>query len=142
MNKPPITEARDNDLRFSEAAMQRAAERAREIALKTGTPLVVNRNGVLEHLHPTDTRTTMLAQEPSAPYSTGDFSMNAKEIISSALKLSPAERFELIEQISRSLDRPDPELDQLWSIEAEKRLAAYRSGQVRGIPASVVLGDF
>jgi putative addiction module component (TIGR02574 family) len=72
----------------------------------------------------------------------GDFSMNTKEIINSALKLSPAERFDLIEQISRSLDRPDPELDQLWIAEAERRLTAYRAGQVQGIPASVVLGDF
>ncbi len=67
--------------------------------------------------------------------------MNTEEIINSALKLSPAERFELIEQISRSLDRPDPELDLLWIAEAERRLTAYRAGQVQGIPAAIVLGD-
>jgi hypothetical protein len=68
MNKRPIAEARDSDLRFSEAAMRRAAERAREVAQKTGTKLVVERNGVLEYLLPTDTRTAALAQEPPAPY--------------------------------------------------------------------------
>lgn len=68
MNKRPIAEARDSDLRFSEAAMRRAAERAREVAQKTGTKLVVDRNGVLEYLHPTDTGAMPLVQEPPALY--------------------------------------------------------------------------
>ncbi|MCE5360423.1 addiction module protein [Candidatus Igneacidithiobacillus taiwanensis] len=68
--------------------------------------------------------------------------MNTKELIDSALKLSPAERFALMDQIAHSLDQPDPELDRLWIEEAERRLAAYRSGQVKGIPAEDVVGTF
>lgn len=68
--------------------------------------------------------------------------MNTKELIDSALKLSPTERFELIDELLHSLDRPDPELDRIWIEEAEHRLAAYRSGQVKGIPAQDVIGDF
>ncbi len=68
--------------------------------------------------------------------------MNPKELIDSALKLSPTERFELIDELLHSLDRPDPELDRIWIEEAEHRLAAYRSGQVKGIPAQDVIGDF
>jgi len=68
--------------------------------------------------------------------------MNAKTLIDSALKLPPAERFELIDELLHSLDRPDPEIDRLWIEEAERRLAAYRSGQVKGIPAEDVLGEF
>lgn len=68
--------------------------------------------------------------------------MNTKELIDSALKLPPAERFTLIDEIAHSLDQPDPELDRLWIEEAERRLAAYRAGQVKGIPAEDVVGKF
>jgi hypothetical protein len=52
MNKRPIEEAEDRDLRLSLAAIQRAAQRARELAAATGTSLVISRNGVVEHLMP------------------------------------------------------------------------------------------
>ena len=68
MNKRPITEARDSDLRLSEAAMQRAAERARELAHTTGTALVVSRNGVVEYLLAGEAASPALAQKPATPY--------------------------------------------------------------------------
>ena len=52
MNKRPIEEAEDRDLRFSHLALHRAAQRARELAAATGTALVISRNGVIEHLEP------------------------------------------------------------------------------------------
>jgi hypothetical protein len=52
MNKQPIEQAQDRDLRLSLAALQRAAQRARELAAATGTSLVISRNGVVEHLMP------------------------------------------------------------------------------------------
>ena len=67
--------------------------------------------------------------------------MGTKTLIDSAMKLGPAERFELIDELLHSLDRPDPELDRIWIEEAERRLAAYRTGRVQGIPASDVVGE-
>jgi len=52
MNKRPIEQASDRDLRLSQAALQRAAQRARELAAATGTAVVISRNGVIEHLNP------------------------------------------------------------------------------------------
>ena len=52
MNKRPIEEAEDRDLRLSHLASQRAAQRARELAVATGTALVISRNGVIEYLSP------------------------------------------------------------------------------------------
>ena len=52
MNKLPIAQAKDRDLRLSLAALQRAAQRAREVAAATGTALVISRNGVIEHIVP------------------------------------------------------------------------------------------
>lgn len=54
--------------------------------------------------------------------------MRTEEIIEQAIKLKPAERFDVVEQILHSLDRPNPEVDRIWQVEAEKRLAAYRAG--------------
>jgi len=52
MNARPLHEARNPDLRSSLPALQRAARRAWEIAAQTGTAIVVNRNGVIEHIYP------------------------------------------------------------------------------------------
>ena len=45
-----LQQARSSSLKGTMAAMLRAAERARELAAQTRTALVVERNGVLEHL--------------------------------------------------------------------------------------------
>ena len=52
MNKQSIDEARDRDLRLSQVAMQRAAQRAYALAKATGTAIVVSHDGVIEHLRP------------------------------------------------------------------------------------------
>jgi putative addiction module component (TIGR02574 family) len=67
--------------------------------------------------------------------------MTTKTLLDSALKLPPSQRFELIEELVYSLDRPDPELDRIWLDEAQRRLAAHRSGQATGIPEGDVLGQ-
>lgn len=69
MNKQPIEQARDADLRCSSTALQRAALRAREVAMKTGTAIVVNHNGRLEYLVPEAlSADTIFVQEPSGDY--------------------------------------------------------------------------
>lgn len=52
MNKRPISEARDRDIRLSEVALQRAVQRAHDLARATGTSIVISRNGVVEHIEP------------------------------------------------------------------------------------------
>lgn len=68
--------------------------------------------------------------------------MNTKTMLDTALKLPPEERFALIDELLRSFDRTDPDLDRNWLEEAERRLAAYRSGLVQGIPAEDIVGPF
>lgn len=46
----PISRLKDADMRAAPAALVRAAQRAREIAARTGTPLIVTRNGKLVEL--------------------------------------------------------------------------------------------
>jgi putative addiction module component (TIGR02574 family) len=66
--------------------------------------------------------------------------MSYEKLIESAKKLDPATRFALVDEILHTLDKPDPEIDRLWIEEAERRLAAYRRGEVQGIPVEDVIG--
>ncbi|MCP4252125.1 MAG: addiction module protein [Candidatus Scalindua sp.] len=64
-----------------------------------------------------------------------------KQLITSALELKPQDRFYLIELLVRSLDKPDPEIDEIWLKEAEARLDAFRNGKTEGVPAEDVIGE-
>jgi hypothetical protein len=69
MKKPkPITQALNPDLRGSWPALQRAARRARELAIQTGTAIVVSRDGAIELIYPQRDATGPQAQEQTAPY--------------------------------------------------------------------------
>lgn len=52
MNPHHIKTARDADLRLSVAALQRAAQRARQVARQTGTAIVISHDGVVEAISP------------------------------------------------------------------------------------------
>ncbi|SDX47719.1 hypothetical protein SAMN05421644_10483 [Allochromatium warmingii] len=51
-NTKPLEQALNADLRGSWPALQRAAQRARELAAQTGTAIVVSRDGKIEHIQP------------------------------------------------------------------------------------------
>lgn len=68
MNTRPISEAQDTDLRLSQAALERAARRARELAAQTGTELIVSHNGVIERITVSSGPAALNIQEPSPPY--------------------------------------------------------------------------
>lgn len=50
MNKKRIEDAKDADMAKSLQALQRAAQRARSLAVQTGTDLIVQRGAKVEHL--------------------------------------------------------------------------------------------
>ena len=57
-------------------------------------------------------------------------STEAKALIEQARALPPQDRIALVEDVLNSLDRADPNIDQLWAREASDRLAAYRRGEL------------
>ncbi|MFH1562615.1 MAG: addiction module protein [Nitrospirota bacterium] len=65
----------------------------------------------------------------------------SKTLVENALQLKPQEKFVIIESLLLSLDEPNKKIDEIWAIEAEKRLAAYRSGKLKGIPFEKVFGE-
>lgn len=71
INKQPIEQANDADLRLSCAPMQRAALRARELAARTGTALVVSESGQVRRIAVEPLSSTDLqGLEPLPPYAT------------------------------------------------------------------------
>lgn len=68
MNTKTIDQANNADLRGSWQAIQRAAQRARELAAQTGTDLIVNRGGVIERIRPQPAPSHRVAHEPEAGY--------------------------------------------------------------------------
>ncbi len=64
-----------------------------------------------------------------------------ENILESALQLKAHERFFIIEGLLQSLDEPNHQLDEIWRVEAEKRLNAYRKGQLKTIHKEDIFDD-
>lgn len=71
MNTLPISQAKDADLRLSQAAMERTALRAHQLAAQTGTELIVSRNGVIERIKLQEISANSQAQGSPAPFYAG-----------------------------------------------------------------------
>ncbi len=65
--------------------------------------------------------------------------MNSKNIIQSALNLSPAERLLIIETLSQSLSEPNADMEKLWKEEVEQRYSAYLNGKIKTISYEEIL---
>ena len=61
------------------------------------------------------------------------------KILKDALSLRPAEKAELIDRLLSSLDKPDTEIDKLWTKEAEDRIDAYERGEIKAVALEKVL---
>lgn len=68
MNTKAINQAHNADLRGSWQALQRAAQRARELAAQTDTELIVSRGGAIERIKPLPDTASQQIQEPVMPY--------------------------------------------------------------------------
>ena len=64
------------------------------------------------------------------------------EIVESALALPPSARAILAEQLFESLDDMEQkEVDTAWINEIEKRVADYKAGKIKAIPAEQVFSE-
>ncbi len=59
--------------------------------------------------------------------------MSINEVLEQALGLKANERSKLIDELLKSLDKPDEELDKVWENEANKRLESYRKGELETV---------
>jgi len=68
--------------------------------------------------------------------------MDTKELLNEALQLRPAERLHLIELLTKSLDKPNPKIEQKWAEEAEKRYEALKADKVKTIPLNEIIKKY
>ncbi len=59
--------------------------------------------------------------------------MSTAEVIEQALKLKSADRYLLLEMLHSSLDKPDPEIDQVWHEEILRRINAFDEGRMETV---------
>ncbi len=67
---------------------------------------------------------------------------SAKTIINQALALTAEDRIAIAEQLLISLDKPDAEIDALWATEAENRLDAYCSENIKASTLEQVFSKY
>ncbi len=59
--------------------------------------------------------------------------MDSKNIIQTALTLSPAERVFIIDALSKSLSEPNKDIEKFWKEEVEKRFKSFMKGKIKTI---------
>jgi len=64
-----------------------------------------------------------------------------KSILDQALNMRPADKYIIIEGLLNSLDEPDKTIEEIWTIEAEKRLKAYKEGNLKTLTYEEVFGN-
>lgn len=67
--------------------------------------------------------------------------MQINEIIQEALRLPATARFEIVDQLMQSLDKPAPEIERIWGEEAVRRLVALDAGRGQAHAADEVFGQ-
>lgn len=67
---------------------------------------------------------------------------HSQAVMEQASQLTAHEKLEVVDALLASMDKPDPQIDQLWAIAAEDRLAAYRRGEIKALELSDVLAKY
>lgn len=59
--------------------------------------------------------------------------MGVNEIIEQALDLKASERFFIVDELMKSLDKPDEEIENAWIEESNSRLKLYDEGKLKTV---------
>jgi putative addiction module component (TIGR02574 family) len=59
--------------------------------------------------------------------------MSVREIIEQALDLKASDRFLIVDELIKSLDKPDEAIENVWVEEAQKRLQLYDEGKLETV---------
>lgn len=64
------------------------------------------------------------------------------KLLKKALVLPIQEKSELIDELIKSLDKPDPEIDELWKAEAEDRIDAHNDGKLSSVTVQEAISKY
>jgi len=65
--------------------------------------------------------------------------MNADELALEIKSWPDLEKLRLVNALLSDLDKPDPELDDIWAKEARSRWAAYKAGKIQTVAYEEVM---
>ena len=68
-------------------------------------------------------------------------STGTKQVLENALALPAIDRAAIVDSLLTSLDHPDTSIDEIWTEEVEKRLAAFNAGRMKTIPTDECFTD-
>jgi hypothetical protein len=60
-------------------------------------------------------------------------SINADKLVSEIRALPAEDKLRVLDAILTDLDKPDREIDYVWAVEARKRWASYKAGQLQSV---------
>jgi len=67
--------------------------------------------------------------------------LNTDELINEAISLPVELRAQLVDELLKSLNPSQAEIDELWAAEAERRVAEVEAGKVQLIPGEQVFTE-
>ncbi|HCJ50629.1 MAG: addiction module protein [Gallionellales bacterium CG_4_10_14_3_um_filter_54_96] len=67
--------------------------------------------------------------------------MITAEVMEQALSLKSADRYALLELLHSSLDKPDPEINQVWHEEILRRIKAFNEGRLETVSMEEAFRD-
>lgn len=65
--------------------------------------------------------------------------MDARSLFKEAMLLRPADRLQLIEMLTKSLSKPNEDIEKAWAEESEKRYKALEQGRLKTIALKEVI---
>jgi hypothetical protein len=66
--------------------------------------------------------------------------VSVREIIEQALDLKASDRFLIVDELIKSLDKPDEAIENIWVEEAQKRLQLYDEGKLETVSEEEFFG--
>ena len=65
-----------------------------------------------------------------------------QEVVEKIRELPDIEKLAVVDSVLLELDRPDPEIDQVWTDEARRRWQAYREGRAGHVSYAEVMSKY
>lgn len=67
---------------------------------------------------------------------------NTQKVLKNALELPTLERANLVDRLLSSLDQPNEQIDNLWRMEVEDRVKAYKAGKIKSASLKEALSKY
>lgn len=68
--------------------------------------------------------------------------INTQKVLKNALELPTLERANLVDRLLSSLDQPNEQIDNLWRMEVEDRVKAYKAGKIKAVSLKEALSKY